>query len=250
MKIFKSWTEFKADFPYQTKALGMFVGIFFVLPFLVLAGCSMFGAHPGPPTKAEGLIFNTVTNTTYVVVPSYVTNVVTVTQTNVAGVTVFQTNTVPVNVAAQTNQVPTYTEILKPSVSSGVQGAGGILNVLFPGIGSIATNAVLALLGAWGYARSSKLGNTTSALTQEIEVARNLLQSIPNGAAYDAAFVNFIQSHQADAGVLQQVMNTIAAEVSNKDASTAAAQIAQTVAALTGATAPPVTPTPTTAPKV
>lgn len=214
----------------------------------------MFGANPSAPSKAESLIYSTTTNYVPVVIPSYVTNQVTVTsfQTNVQGVTVtqYQTNVVPVTVAAQTNLQATYTETLKPGTTAVVQTAGGVLNTLFPGVGSIVTNAVLALLGAWGYARSSKLGNTTSALTQEIEVARQLLQSVPNGSALDAAFVNFIQSHQADAGVLQQVMNVIASEVSNKDASTAASQIAQTVAALTGATAPPPgTPVPPTAPK-
>ena len=212
----------------------------------VFVGCSMFGANPSAPTKAESLLYTTQTNYVPVVVPSYVTNQQVITTVTTNNVTVTVTNVVPVTVAAQTNQVPTYTETLKPGVAGAVQSGGGILNMLFPGVGSIATNAVLALLGAWGYARSSKLGNTTSALTQEIEVARQLLQSIPgNGSALDAAFVNFIQSHQADAGVLQQVMNTIAAEVSNKDASTAASQIAQTVAALTGATSsPPGTPVP------
>ena len=226
---------------------------------VVLAGCSMFGASPSAPTKAESLIYSTQTNWVPVVVPvlQYQTNVqvVTATVTNLQGITVTQTNwqtNVLTTTIQQTNQVPTRTETLKPGAATAVQVAGGVLNVLFPGVGSIVTNGILALLGAWGYARSSKLGNTTSALTQEIEVARNLLQSIPGqGPALDAAFVNFIQSHQADAGVLQQVMTTIAAEVSNKDASTAASQIAQTVAALTSATAPPTgTPIPAAAPKV
>lgn len=237
----------------KTSRIAASIGCFVALASL-LVGCSMFGTSPSAPTKTESLLYNTTTNYVPVVVPSYVTNQVTITAvtTNTVGVIQYVTNTVPVTVAPQTNQVPQYTETLKPGATGAIQGVGGVLNVLFPGVGSIITNGVLALLGAWGYARSSKLGNTTSALTQEIEVARNLLQSIPGqGSALDAAFVNFIQSHQADAGVLQQVMTTIAAEVSNKDASTAASQIAQTVAALTSATAPPPPTTPVpAAPKV
>lgn len=244
MKIFNNvWTDFKGDFLKLTRKQRLFFCT--VIPLLglstgfLLQGCSTFGRNPTPPTKAESLVFNTVTNYVPVVVPSYVTNVVTVTQTNVAGVTVYSTNFVPVTVPAATNLQATYTETVKPSVSGGVATGGGILNMIFPGIGSIASNAVLALLGLWGYLRSSKLGDTSSALVQEIQVARQLLQSVPNGAALDNQFVTWIQAHQADGNVLNQVMNLIASEVSNKDASTAASQIAQTVAALTSATTPP-----------
>jgi len=213
------------------------------LGVFLLQGCSTFGRNPSPPVKAESLIYQTQTNYVPVVVPAYTTNQVQVTsfQTNVQGVTVtkYETNVVPVTVPATTNLEPAYINTVKPSVQSGIQGAGGILNTFFPGIGSIALNALLALLGAWGYLRSSKLGDTSAALTQEIQVVRQILQSVPNGAALDNAFVQWIQNHQADAGVLKQVMDLIASEVSNKDAQTAAQQIAATVAALTSATTPP-----------
>lgn len=207
---------------------------------LILEGCAAVGPNPTPPTKAESLIFDTVTNYHTVVVPAYVTNQVTVTQTNVQGVTQFVTNTVPITVPAQTNQVAGYTDTVKPSVQSGVQGAGGILNVLFPGVGSIVTNALLALLGGWGYLRSQKQGaNTAATLAQEIEVVRQLLQSVPNGAALDNQFVAWIQNHQAEAGILTQVMGVLASRVKNNDAQTAADQIAKAVQALVTSTTPP-----------
>lgn len=207
---------------------------------LILEGCAAVGSNPTPPTKAESLIFNTVTNYQTVVVPAYVTNQVTITQTNVQGVTQYLTNTVPITVPAQTNQLPTYTETVKPSVKEGIQGAGGILNFLFPGWGSLATNGLLALIGGWAYARSQKQGaNTTAALAQEIEVVRSILQSLPNGAALDNQFVTWIQNHQAEAGILTQVMGVLANKVKNNDAQTAAQQISQAVQALVTSTTPP-----------
>lgn len=207
---------------------------------VLVVGCKALGSNPTPPTKAESLIFNTVTNYSTVVVPAYVTNQVTVTQTNVLGVTQFLTNVVPVTVPAQTNLVAGYTETLKPSVASSVQSGGGIANLIFPGWGSIGSNIVLLLGGVWAYLRSQKQGqNLATTLAQNIETARQLMQSLPNGANLDAAFVQFIQQHQAESGVLQQVINLIGTKVNNNDAQVAAQQISQTLAALNQATTPP-----------
>lgn len=211
---------------------------------LILEGCAAVGPNPGPPTKAESLIFNTVTNYSTVVVPAYVTNQVQVQsyQTNVQGIVITQylTNVVPVTVPAQTNQVVGYTETVKPSIQSGVQGAGGILNVLFPGWGSLATNGVLSLLFGWAYARSQKRGvDTAATLVQEIEIIRKIVQSVPNGAALDNQFVTWIQNHQADAGILTQVMGLLSSRVKNSDAQTAADQISKAVQALVTSTTPP-----------
>lgn len=211
-----------------------------LLSILVLAmvtGCSMFGSNPGPPTKFEQGIFNTTTSTVPVVVPSYVTNEIVVTKTNIQGVTLLVTNVVPITIPAHTETQTNYTETTKPAVTGVVQGVGGVLNTFLPGVGTIASTGITALLGLWGYLRSQKQGvNTTATLTQEIETIRELLQSVPNGAALDAQFVSWMQTHQTDAGVIQNVANVIASEVSNKDAQTAAQQIAATVTALTTAT--------------
>lgn len=211
---------------------------------IMLEGCAAVGPNPTPPTKAEGLIFNTVTNIQTVVIPSYVTNQVQVQayQTNVQGVVVtqYQTNVVPVTVPAQTNQVTGYTETVKPSITQGVQGVGGILNFLFPGWGSAVSNGLIAALMGWAYARSQKRGvNTTATLAQEIEVIRQILQSVPNGAALDSKFVAWIQNHQAEAGILTQVMDVLSSRVKNADAQTAADQISKAVQALVTSTTPP-----------
>jgi hypothetical protein len=214
---------------------------------LMLTGCGLLGTNPSPPTKAESLVYNTMTNYVPVIVPSYVTNQVTVTSyaTNVLGVLVTQyaTNVVPVTVAAVTNLQPQYVETVKPGVASGIAAGGGVLNVLLPGMGGLVSTGVTALLGLWGYLRSSKQSSanydTGAALAQEIEIIRSFIKTLPNGATIDNTLTNFIQAHQADSGVLTQVLNLLASEVSNKDASTAAQQIAQTVAALTSASQPP-----------
>lgn len=204
----------------------------------LLTGCGTFGANPSPPNKAESLLFTTTTNYVPVVIPSYVTNQVTITsyQTNQVGIAVpvYQTNLI--TVPATVTNVPSYTESVKPSVTAGVQGAGGVLNVLFPGIGSIAMNALLALLGGYGYLRSAKNANTSAVLAQNVELARQLLQSLPNGTAIDNAFVTFIQNHQAEAGVINNVISLIGSKVSNNDAQVAAQQITQAIAALNTAT--------------
>lgn len=227
----------------MTKKLSLSLGVAFCAALIALVGCSTFGRNPSPPTKAESLVFQTQTNYVPVVVPAYVTNQVNVIsyQTNIQGVVVtqYQTNIVPVTVPATTNLQAQYTETIKPSVQQGAQAAGGILNTFFPGIGSIAVNALLALLGGYGYFRSAKNANTAGVLAQNVEVARQLLQSLPNGAALDNAFVAFIQNHQAEENVIQQVIALIASKVSNADAQVAAQQIQQAIQALNQGTATP-----------
>lgn len=222
---------------------------------VAIVGCSMFGANPSAPTKAESLIFNTTTSSVPVVIPAYVTNQQVITQITTNNVTLTVTNFVPVTVPAQTNQQPAYTETVKPGVTGVLQAAGAVLNTFFPGIGSIVATGVTGLIGAWAYGRSQKQGaNTTSALAAEIQVARQLIQQVPNGAALDNEFVNWIQAHQADAGILEQVMGVVENEINSNSgsqgAATAAQEIASTVAALVNATSPPPgTPIPPVAPK-
>lgn len=231
------------------------IGIIFI------AGCSTFGTNPGPPTGVEKFIFTTQTN--YVPVVQTVTNVQVVTKyetntipiTNAVGVLAFQTNVFTVNltnlvVAQQTNQVPAYTETLKPGLTQTLTAGGSILNTFFPGVGAVAVQGVLALLGSLAYMRSSKLGNTSTALAQEIEAIRNVVRAMPNGAAYDAALVNFMTAHQGEAGVLQQVATILENDVKNTDAQTAASQVQQFIAQLQLSTNPTGTPVPPAAPKV
>ena len=99
------------------------------------------------------------------------------------------------------------------------------------------TMGLLALLGAWGHLRSYKAGNTASAIAQEVETLREFIQALPNGTKYDTAITSWLQNHQMETGVAQQVVGILANSVSNPDAKVAANEIANTLASL-GTTVP------------
>jgi hypothetical protein len=135
--------------------------------------------------------------------------------------------------------VPQYTDTTKPAVTAGIQSAGTVVNTFLPGIGGLVTTGLTALIGLYGYLRSSKNYNTGVALTQEIQTIRNFIQSLPNGATYDAALMQFAQAHQADAGVLNNVIAMLASETSNPDARAAAQGVITTINSLTQSPPPP-----------
>lgn len=227
---------------------------------LLMVGCAAVGSNPTPPSKFESLLFNTQTNeatvtayrTNTVVVQQVVTNTVAVTQpvTNTVGVVQFVTNQVPVPVVQYvTNQeavayqapVPAYTETPKDSVKASVQAGGAVLNTFAPGIGSLVSAAIMALLGGWGYVRSSKasaLGSTSSALAQEMEAVLEFVKALPNGPTYVGELVDFLQKHQTEAGVASQVLQILENEISNPDAKVAANQVIQAINALKATTQP------------
>jgi hypothetical protein len=223
-------------FSNRIKTIG--AGLAFAV-ILTITGCSIFGSNPTAPTKTEQALFTVVTNYLPVVVQQ--TN--TVTLTNVA--TVLQTNTIgQVQIVQATNYVnipqmvrvtniaPAYTLSTAPATTAAVQAVGSAINVAAPGIGSIVSMAILALLGGWGYLRGNKQGNTANALAQEIEAVRAFIKTLPNGTQLDTGITQFLQAHQLEAGVVQQVMDMLQKNVSNPDAQAAAKEISATVAAL------------------
>ena len=218
---------------------------------IVLAGCGTFGSNPSPPNAVERALFTTVTNyvpaTNYVTttVPQYTTNTVTVTNvvqqpgqppaqvivTNEVTRTNFVTQTV-----AQVTNVPSYTLTPSSATQSGISTIGSAVNTFFPGVGGIVGYGLAALAGAWGYLRSSKLGNTSSALTQEMETVLEFMGALPNGAQYVTTLKTWMQAHQNDAGVATQVLGMLANDVSNPDAKVAAAQLVTAINALNAQT--------------
>lgn len=208
----------------------------FTTPFAILlacvslAGCSIIGKNPKPPSPLESGIFNVTTNYVPVVVPvtEYRTNTVQVTQTvtNTQGVIqsviTYLTNTVPVT-TYQTNIVQQYAYANGPGAQT-AQTVAGTIGALF-GAGGITTTAVSALLALWGYLRSSKNYATAANTAQLVEVLRQFVKSLPNGAAYDAALTQFMTQHQSEAGVLANVVQILANDVSNPDAKVAAASL-------------------------
>lgn len=202
-----------------------------------------------PPTAIERQLFTTVTNQVTVIkeipVPVFVTNQVvqTVTVTNALGVPtpVFYTNQTTV-IAWQTNTVTAtnegYIYSISPTTKQAITAGATVIDGFAPGIGTAVGAAVLAILGGLGWLRSSKDGAnkaaTAAALAQEVETLRAFIQSTPNGQKYDQLLVQWLQSHQLEAGVAQEVLGLLEQKVSNPDAKVAVEAILQTYKQLTG----------------
>jgi len=220
-----------------------------------LSGCASGSNLASTPA---GLLYNTQTN--YVPQVSVITNTVpitvyktnevpiTVTTTNTQGVTAYVTNyqavTVPVTSYVQTtqtvtNQEPNYVNTPKAGTSTAAQAVGGVVNTFAPGVGTMVGYGLAAVLGLVGYWTSSKNKamasanyDTSAALAQEIQAVRSFLKSLPNGATMDQALTTWLNAHQNDAGVAEQVLTLLSNEVSNSSAQMAAQQIQQTIAGL------------------
>jgi hypothetical protein len=123
---------------------------------------------------------------------------------------------------------------------------GTITNAILPGAGGLATEAVLGALALVGWFYSAKNKSTAGSLTQVIEVAREVLKKQTNGAQLDAAFVSWIQKHQTDAGVIQNVATLIANNVDSPAAQGVATQLQSLITASNVATAPVTVTTVTT----
>jgi hypothetical protein len=227
-----------------------------IIPILLLlTGCSLFGTNPSPPSALEQKFFNTVTNYHDVIVLK--TNLTTVTITNTETSFVYQTNPVNgvINVFWVTNQVgipvlvpqittitqsiPGYTLTPNATTTATIGGIGTVTNMAAPGFGGLVGAGLTALVGLWGYLRSYKPAVATKdALSQEMETVLEFIKALPNGATYKTALTNFLAAHQADAGVVTQVANLLANEVSNPDAKVAAQQVIDAINALQVAAAP------------
>jgi hypothetical protein len=187
---------------------------------LTITGCKLFGANPVAPTTIEHYVY--IVQTNYVPTPVLVTNTVTV--TNVQGVVTNQ----PV-VTTTITQVPQYVLTTSPTTTATVQAGGTALNSVLPGVGSMVSMGVLALLGLWAQLRSSKNGNAASAIAQEVETMREFIMTLPNGTKYDTAITSWLQSHQIETGTVSTVLGILANDISNPDAKAAVTEIQQTI---------------------
>ena len=201
---------------------------------VVLIGCKAFQGQQLPPAVLASQ-YNIQTNITYKPVTMYETNVVTVTQTN--NEVALKTNVVTMtNVVA----VPTYTLTPNANAQATASTVGTITNAVLPGAGALASEATLGILALVGWFYSAKNKSTAGSLTQVIEVAREVLKKQTNGAQLDAAFVSWIQKHQTDAGVIQNVATLIANNVDSPAAQGVATQLQSLIEAGNAATAPKV----------
>jgi len=87
-------------------------------------------------------------------------------------------------------------------------------------------------LGLWGWWRSNNKSKLAINSSQAIEAIREFIKTLPNGEVYDAVLTQWMQQHQADAGVLQQVITLLHSKVNNADAKQAAQDIIDALDAL------------------
>ena len=191
----------------------------------VIVGCATSAAHP--PTALDRAFMNVETN--YVPVVHVVTNVVSV--TNESHQVAWQTNFATVTVTNEEYR-------LTPNATAQtVQAIGGATGGLF-GVGGIASTALAGLFSIWASMRSSKRYQTAAVVAQNVQTLRAFIQGLPNGAAYDAALTKWMASHQAEAGVTDQVLGLLENEVNNDTAQFAAQKVRDIIAALQGGNSP------------
>lgn len=107
-----------------------------------------------------------------------------------------------------------------PNAALAGETAGGIANIAAPGLGGAVAGIVGTLFAAWGRIRSAN--NVSDTLAQSIETARELLKTVPNGDKYDAAFLAWLQKHQAETGTISKVAELVNNTVDNDTAKGAA----------------------------
>lgn len=214
----------------------------------VITGCQMFGKNPSPPSATEAKLFDIQTNT----VPQVVTRTNTVTTTNVvnvpspSGVPMFATNFITAtNVVTQTNQIEEYQYNKRPAVEATTTQLGTAVAPFTAGWGSILSGALVGVYGLWAHLRSTKKGDTALVLTQEIEAVRDFILTLPQGTKIDAAVTQFMQQHQTESGVAQEVMKLIK---DNTDDPTVVGVATQLQTAINDLTNPPAAPNPPAVP--
>lgn len=180
---------------------------FLAIPLLV--GTVWIGCA-GTPTKLETKLFNIQTN----YVP--VTNAVIV--TNPDGTRT--TNLVP-------GVTPIYVYAKGPGETQVTQIGTDVGNVF--GVGSLVGGAAGVLFGLWRWVRSNKVAQTAGDLAQNIETIREFIKQLPNGATYDSVLVNWLTQHQAEGGVLNEVIGILKNQVNNPEAKAAADQVMATI---------------------
>jgi hypothetical protein len=194
---------------------------------LVVWGC----ASTTPPNQFEQTVFVTETNIVPKVVTIeqevWVTNTVETVVTNEFNLTV--TNTIEkfepvVTSITETQWVEAYTHTVSTNALADAQLIGQVVNTFAPGVGSIVGAILAGGLGVWARMRSYKKAGTV--LAQNVEAIREFIKSsVPDGAKYDAALVQFMKENQQETGAIDTVLSLLKKYVRNKDAKVAATEI-------------------------
>lgn len=223
----------------KTKTSLMALGALMLIAAIIAISCT------STPTRLETKLFDIQTNYVDAVILRtnviWTTNTFTVTKTvtneNNVVVPVFVTNAIPVplySVTTITQQVPTYVFSQGTNAQGVKDTAAAIGNIAMPGVGGPIAGGVAGLiLAGWQWFRNRKSTAAAASGVQAVEVARNLVKSLPNGATYDAAYVQWLQRHQVELGVLPQVLDLMKTTLDTNSTRQTTDQIKAAVAAAT-----------------
>ena len=183
------------------------------------------------PTAFERKFYDVETNHVPRVV--LVTNVVPVTS-SAAGSVEGASPEWRTNVEFVTNTEESYT--FKPNtnaaalVSTASKAAG-----LFGPWGELVGVVLGGIIGGYGLLRSSRAAKTAAVLAQVIETGRQVLQSTPQGQAIDDEWKLWMIQHQAEQGVITDVMRLLEKAVDEPSAKAVAQKLVQVMAERAGA---------------
>jgi hypothetical protein len=202
---------------------------------LGVAGLGLLCGCANQPTKFERKFFNIQTNmvgrvaVVTNVVPVYVTNSSVAWQTNLeSGTPValpISNATVTVsyktNRAVATNLVEEYT--FTPNANTALTSvlAGRTVGAFGP-FGELAMVLVTAAFGVWAQVRTARAKKVAAVLAQVIETGRIVLQSTPQGQVLDDQWKLWMVKHQAEQGVISDVVRLLGSVVDGDSAREAA----------------------------
>jgi hypothetical protein len=116
----------------------------------------------------------------------------------------------------------TYTPNERARTVSAVAGtAAGLLGP----VGELVALLCAGAFGVWGQLRSSRATRVAGVLAQVIETGRAVLQASPQGQKLDEQWKNWMITHQAQQGVIEDVVKLLGTVVDDGTAKEAAARL-------------------------
>lgn len=240
----------KPSIPATIKAVVAGIALMGIIAGAVLfSGCATPATGPlsNQPTALDQKLFTITTNVVDVTNIVTQTNTVVVASTNAAGSTVFVTNTIQVPVPVVI-PVTNFIYAPSPATQSTIAVAGTVASATgtpWAGLIGAALSGIVGLLAVW---KTNAAKNTATAIAgntaQVLQVARNVIANLPNGAALTIQLNAYMMAHQQDANLANEVAGLVDTWVDPNDnaLSGVASQLiaAATTPPATGAAAPKV----------
>jgi len=128
------------------------------------------------------------------------------------------------NVTMVTNYEAAYTYTPNERARSLSAVAGSAAGLLGP-VGELVALLCAGAFGVWAQLRTSKATKVSAVLAQVIETGRAVLQASPQGRKVDEKWKAWMITHQAQQGVVEDVVKLLATVVDDKTAYETAAKL-------------------------